>query len=416
MAQRPGFPPAKKPSSSASISSAHCNNILRNFRQEDVVFALMTQLREKESELTILVEQRQVSLRQQTITEQSNQQLKSKVELHNKAVAEKDTKIALLEQKLAQEKKGNGSAIAEANLKHITETNAECKRILKERDDELSQLRPIMKHMKSTIGEYEKKDSIQHTEKLVEELAKVKGELAIAKDQNTTSDSTIEQLEKKVKGKEWMIKSLHEDSGDQRSRENHLLAYVKNLNDKIDIYETKFKGKDVDVPMLLAKLKDYEVRTKDLQGQVRRLTNKKLNELVLRSLPIPHEIEETKKPNQQVEVDNQSEVSEPVEVDNQSEVSENSSYIGNSEQDMDEEGTLDSNGTDEMDDIFSPKSALDEDVLGDFLSDVKVGIETLEMESLCCSHRPSSIPSYYRDHRSPDSRNSSRTAHVYLEK
>jgi hypothetical protein len=39
----------------------------------------------------------------------------------------------------------------------------------------------------------------------------------------------------------------------------------------------------IDVPMLLAKLRDYGARTKDLEGQVRRLTNVKLNELVLRS-------------------------------------------------------------------------------------------------------------------------------------
>ena len=187
MAQRPGFPPAKQPTPATSISNAHCNNILQNFRQEDVVYALMTQLREKESELTIHAEQRQVSARQQQITEQSNIQLKSKIDLHNKVVAQKDTKIALLEQKLAQEKKGNGSAIHEANLKHLTDTNAECKRIMQERDDELSQLRPIMKQMKSRIGEYESMDNIHHTEQLEEELRKVKEELAIAEGQILTS-------------------------------------------------------------------------------------------------------------------------------------------------------------------------------------------------------------------------------------
>lgn len=342
----------------------------------------MTQLREKESELTIIAQQREVSLRQQTITEQSNQQLKSKIDIHNKAVAEKDTKITLLERKLAQQKKGNGLALAEANLKHITETNDECKRILQERDDELTQLKPIMKNMKSKIGEYERKENEQHTEMIEEELTKVKGELAIAKDQNLTSDSTIEQLEKKVKGKEWMMKSLHEENDDQRSRETHLLACVKKLNDTIDTYESRFEGKGVDVPMLLAKLKDFEVRTKDLQGQVRRLTNKKLNELVVRS-SVPHKTEETQKSptsprNKPKEVD----------VDHQSEASENSSYMVS----MEDDATLDSNMSDEIDDQFSIKSAQDEDVLSDFLSDVKVGIETLEMESLCCSHRPSPVP------------------------
>jgi hypothetical protein len=35
-------------------------------------------------------------------------------------------------------------------------------------------------------------------------------------------------------------------------------------------------GRDVDVPMLLAKLRVYGARTKDLEGQVRRLTNVKV--------------------------------------------------------------------------------------------------------------------------------------------
>merc|ERR1711957_1131151 len=42
------------------------------------------------------------------------------------------------------------------------------------------------------------------------------------------------------------------------------------------------KGKGVDVPILLAKLKDYEVRVKNLQGKLRMLMNKKLNEMVTR--------------------------------------------------------------------------------------------------------------------------------------
>lgn len=438
MAQRPGFPPvqrpqaasSQRPQSASSISNAHCNNILQNFRQEDVVYALMTQLREKESELTRLNEQRQVVVRQQQITEQSNKQLKSKIDLHNKAVAKKDTKIALLEQNLAQEKKGNGSAIADANLKHLTETNSELQRVLQERDDELSQLRPVMKNMKTRIVEYESKESIQYTERIEAELAQVKGELAIAKNENLTSNGTVEQLEKKVKGKEWMIKSLQEENDDQRSRENHLLAHIKQLDEKIDTYEKRFNGKGVDVPMLLAKLKDYEVRTKDLEGQVRRLTNKKLNELVLRSSPIPHQAKDTKntteprskpkqdegKPQQnkgELQPDKGKPKSE--EADYVSDVSETYSFL-DSEQDDEEELTfLGSHGSDDMeDDPFSSKIEQEEDVLSDFLSDVKVGIQTLEMDSLCCMQRPSPVPvssplNRYRGPRSPESYNSIRT-------
>lgn len=400
MAQRQsGGLPYRQPSSSAAYATATAvpaasagDSMLRNFRQEDIVNALMTQLREKESQITLLSEQGKVLFNQQQITERTNLQLKAKIDLHNKAVAAKDTKIALLEQQLAQEKRGNGSHIAEANLKHLTQTNAECKRILQERDDELSALRPVVREMKAKIEDYERKENVQRAGELEEELDNVKSELAAANDKNCELDNTIEQLEKKVKGKEWMVKSLQEENDDQRSRENHLLAHIKRLNDQIQTYESKFKGTGVDVPMLLAKLKDYEVRTTDLQGQIRRLTNKKLNELVLRSSPVPNE-EESKDKKAVVASKPQED-----EVDNESIASENSSFV---EQD-DEEDTLGTNGTDE--DMFSPKSEQDEDVLSDFLTDVKAGIETLEMESLCCAQRSS--PTYmasptYRDPRSP---------------
>ena len=405
MAQRPGYPPTKKPAASA-VGYAHGSNILRNFRQEDVVYALMTQLREKESELTLLTEQRKVLLQQQQINTQMNQQLTSKIDLHNRTIVEKDSRIAVLEQNLAQEKKGNGSAIAEANVKHLTETNFESKRILQERDDELSQLRPIMKEMKSKIEEYETKENIQHVEKLEEELAEANLQLAIAKDENITANNTIDQLEKKVKGKEWMIKALQDENEDQRSRENHLLARIKQLDEKIDTYETKFNGKGVDVPMLLAKLKDYEARTKEQQGQIRRLTNKKLNELVLRSSPVPHqkEEEEAKKKETKKKKSKNGRNLDDAEVDNES-ISDTSSFPANSlEQDVDEEDiTLDSMGTGEEygDDPFSAKSGQEEDVIKEFISDVKVGIESIGDVGLCCAQRPSPIP--YRDPRSPES-------------
>lgn len=188
----------------------------------------------------------------------------------------------------------------------------------------------------------------------------------------------MEGLEKKVKGKEWMIKSLQEESNDQRSRENHLLYHIKALNEKIETYETKFKGKGIDVPILLAKLKDYEVRTKDLQGQVRRLTNKKLNELVLRSSPVPHQFDNNKESNTVSRSNSEQDEAQQYEADNESKAS-NRSFSD------DEEATFATNATDEMDDPFYLKSAQDEeDVLGDFLLDVKVGIESMKMEGLCC--------------------------------
>ena len=377
MASRPGFPPPAK-TSPTSISTAHVDNIMRSYRHEQVVYALMTQLREKESELTSLSEQRMVILRQQQITEDSNKQLKGRIDVHNKSSAEKDTRIAVLEKKLSYERNSNGAAIAEANLKHLTETNAECKRVLQERDNELSILRPMAQDLKAKVDEYESKAHVQLNEQLEEELAKIKGELTIAEDKHLKSSSAMEGLEKKVKGKEWMIKSLQEESNDQRSRENHLLYHIKALNEKIETYETKFKGKGIDVPILLAKLKDYEVRTKDLQGQVRRLTNKKLNELVLRSSPVPHQFDNNKESNTVSRSNSEQDEAQQYEADNESKAS-NRSFSD------DEEATFATNATDEMDDPFYLKSAQDEeDVLGDFLLDVKVGIESMKMEGLCC--------------------------------
>jgi len=429
MAQRPGFPPVQIPQaassqrlqSASSISNAHCSNILQNFRQEDVVYALMTQLRERESELTRLNEQLQVVIRQQQITEQSNKQLKSKIDVHNGAAAKNDIKIALLEQNLAQEKKSGGSAIADANLKHLTETNSELQRVLQERDDELSKLKPLMKNMQTRVDEYESKEIMQYTERIEAELAQVEGELAIVRNENLTSNSNIEQLEKKVKGKEWMIKSLQEENDDQRSRENHLLAHIKQLDEKIDTYEKRFNGKGVDVPMLLAKLKDYKVRTEDLEGQVTRLTNKKLNELVLRSSRISHQAKDTKNTTEQRSKPKQDEgellsntgKTQSEEADYVSDVSERYSYLDSEQDDEEEVSFLGSHGSDDMEnDPSSSKLEQEEDVLGDFLSDVKVGIQTLEMGSLCCMQRPSHVtmsspPNHYRGPRSPESYNKS---------
>lgn len=373
MASRsPNFPQVRTSPSTSSVGSAHCDIILKNFRQEDVVYALMTQLREKESELTMLKKQRQTSLRQQQITESTNKHL-----------AEKDAKIAVLEQKLAEEKKASRSAIQEANLKHLKETNAETERILHDRDGELSQLKPIMRELQAKVEEFEQKEDIKHAESLEEELAHIKEELVTSREEQHTTNGTIEELEKKIKGKEWMVKSLQEESVDQRSRENHLLAHIKKLNGKIDIYDKKFKGKSVDVPLLLAKLKDYEVRTGDLQGQVRRLTNKKLNELVLRSSPVPRQTDEDDK-NHSKSIPKQL----TDETDNDTEFDE--ATLG--EATFGEEATLASNVSADFDlddDPFAPRASQEEDVLGDLLSDVREGIATFGMGSLCCVQQPS---------------------------
>jgi chromosome segregation ATPase len=210
---------------------------------------------------------------------------------------------------------------------------AEQTRTLHERDAELSQLRPLMEQINSKLREYETKEKV--------------------------SDNTIQQLEQKVKTKEWVIKNLKEEFNAQRSRESSLIAKTTKLNESIQAYETTFHGKDVDVPMLLIKLKEYVERTQDLEGQVRRLTNKKLNELVLMSRPRLLQIAEEEV------VEESGEVPQRICESHQCEAS-------NVECDVDKEDvdSLTSFGTNDM--IMYAREG---DVLGDLL------------DSLMCPHR-----------------------------
>ena len=54
MTQRFGYGASPNP----NISAAHTNNILNNYHQDDVVHALMIQLREKDAQISTLSNQR----------------------------------------------------------------------------------------------------------------------------------------------------------------------------------------------------------------------------------------------------------------------------------------------------------------------------------------------------------------------
>ncbi|KAL9181318.1 hypothetical protein ACHAXT_010123 [Thalassiosira profunda] len=393
MATRRGYyPTAGRPAvamarSTSSVSGSSVGyqapGHLRNYRQEDVVQALMLQLREKEADLTLMAEQQKVHLQRQQILEQTNLQLRSKAEQHHRAVMERGTRVAMLEQKLAQERKGTGSHIAEANLAHLTEKNAEMRRLLSERDDELSQLRPVLKDLKAKVEVFENDKTAQQLEVLEEEVAELRLELAEANHETEELEDKVEEMENTVKKKEWMIKSLQQESEDQRGRENMLAAQVKTLSQKVETYETKFKGGGIDVPMLLAKLKDYEVCTKDMQGQIRRLTNKKLNELVVRSAtPVPQEAKENAARN--------TPPMKETEMDDMSQITDQDSFLVHSA--SDDGGTLgDGTFISNISDEAYTKVGQDEDMLSDFITDVKAGIETLEMGGMCCMQRPSPV-------------------------
>lgn len=410
MVQRPGyFAPTN--SQRVSIGSVpNSNNTLTAFRQGDVVQAMMTQLREKESELTRLSKHRQALLEQYTISEQANLQLQNKISSNNEVMAKKDAKIAMLE---------------EGSSKHLADNNSRFKRVIQERDDELSRLKSIVEEFKARIDEYEHS---RQPSKLEEEVTKVKCDLVIARGEILTSYDTIEQLEKKVKSKEWMIKTLKEENDQHRSRETELLSQINKLREGIQTYETKFTGRGVDVPMLLAKLRDYGARTKDLEGQVRRLTNNKLNELVVRSTLGPRRETEVGRthPMSPREPNSPRSPISPCKENSPSSpnlpIKPNSPHSCNSHrsgEDVDEvltsntftvanentfidatensctvatENTFTvesySRGTYETDDqsFISNGGVFDQ-----FISDVEVGIETLKVERLCCSHRSSNV-------------------------
>jgi len=380
---------------------------------------MMTQLREKESELASLSEHRQVLLEQQKISEQTNLLLQSQIFTYNEEMTKKDAKIAVLK---------------EESLKHRRETTAEYKRAIQERDDELSQLRPIMEELKISIHEYEEKENSRQPSKLEDKVTKIKGDLAIARGEILISKDDIDQLEKKIKSKEWVLKTLKEENDEQRSREAQLLAQINNLSESIETYETKFMGRGVDVPMLLAKLKDYDARTKELEGQVRRLTNKKLNELVLRSTLGPlqetegtpnssHSPKSPHKPNSPSSPNSPNksnslrspksihscpshrsgeDIDEVLSENTFTVATENSFTVANRKHNDDEEETLYTNETDETED----QSYLNKGgVFDNFISDVEVGIDTIKMERLCCSQRSSQVAttSPIRDYRKTDS-------------
>lgn len=210
------------------------------------------------------------------VSEQHKRQ-QEKLGLDLKALNEKNKAIAVLERNLLLEKnKARESEKTEAALKQVTENNAACQRLLQEREEELARLKPAVAELKMKVDHYENQ---KHPRELGRQLADAREELAVVKDANATSRSTIREFEERANRKEWVLKSLRDDSLEQRSRESHFLAHIDTLNEKIGAYEEKFQGKGVDVPILLAKLQDHEARAKHLQGKVRLLTKKKLHEM-----------------------------------------------------------------------------------------------------------------------------------------
>jgi hypothetical protein len=387
MAHRPGListgSSAASPRTSARTPTA--------FRQEDLVHAMMTQLREKDVELAKYTKHCQVLMEQQKVADQTNLLLQSKIITYSEEASQKEAKIALLE---------------EESLKHRLETIAESNErkraiqerdlTIQERDDELSQLRPTVEALKMKIHEYDEREFKRQPSKLEVELKKVNDDLSISMNKILTFHDTIEQLEKKVRSKEWIIKTLKEENDEQRSRETQLFAQINKMNESMDTYESKFMGKGVDVPMLVAKLKDFEARTKQLEGEVSRLTNKKLNELVLRAGmgPGPSPLQQLNgrpknpiSPRKSILSPKSPQSCLSSKHGDNDVLLENTFTVANSTLFSNGTDTFYSSGTDETDDVVSLVD--DGGLFDDFFSDVENGMDTLKMERICCSQKSS---------------------------
>lgn len=285
--------------SHAVSSSVHSNssNILQRFKHEDVVAALLTQLREKQSELVKSQRNHQLQLRekqselvkiqhkhqlleqQHFVTGQVNKEMKRKMDQCAEALIDKDERIDVLEQSVLHERE-EGKAILNLKLGALQKSYDSCKCTLDKRNQELDALRPRAEELASKVEEYEQSTSLEKAKALEQKLASTTGRLE-------TCTERMEELEKQNKSKDWVIKSLKDEVEANRTSERQLQCEVETLKTSVTAYEAEFKGTSVDVPLLIAKLADSEIRTKDLQSQIRRLTNKKLTELVLRSSPNP---------------------------------------------------------------------------------------------------------------------------------
>ena len=246
-------------------SSVQSNGILRNNYQQvgnsngysqqnsDIARSLMAQLQQKEAELT----------KYKVICDEF-QKARIRLDVQALSMTEKDKRIAMLVGKLNLERRSNGSTVADAisdsKIKRLNEQLEENKREIKSRDDEIARLKTQNKRCMSTSN-------------LDQELPALKDNYVQLKEQNSTCKSTIEELVKRVKAKELMISLLKTENEEYRIRETRLNAQVNALKHTIESCDVVNKNSDVDVPMLLAKLADYEAQAKQFQNQQQQHTS-----------------------------------------------------------------------------------------------------------------------------------------------
>lgn len=397
----PTFPYAHlqpAPSTDNSINTtntAKCNEVLSNYRQQDVVFALMTHLKEKEGEIKKMSQEKTMALQQKLQGDAVVRQLQSAVSSQKCLLEEKEKMISKLN--------GGGSAsvaATEGRVKELTEellalnaknatTKSEFKRILKDREEKISKLKLEVCDLSTKVEVAEKKSNFRYSDELEQELDDLEAKLDEANEKQTLSTIRIDEMEKEIKRKEWIIKSLQDENEAQRHRESHLLKHIATLDESLQTYETQFNGKEVDVPMVLAKLEDATKRSVELEGKMKNLTAeyRKLDLFAARKKLECATTTRTKKLGvvngvivEFPQSENDANLGNPMDVDekslsNNSMESSSSSVLHTSTFD-DDAVTLNS-----MDDPFSAKHNQDDISL--LIQDVKNGIERIQEGAFC---------------------------------
>lgn len=248
-----------------------CDRILSNYRQEDVVYALMTHLKEREGELKRITEQRNLSLKLKLAAETANQQLQGALSIQRNLLHAKEITIKSLEDKLEKclALTGGEDRIKElsAEVNSLNEEREKVKdayhKVLTDKDDTIADLKAQLDETNEKLAKAEKKRS-KSTTSTEAQLQDLETQLEEATLESSNLKTLTEELSKVIKRKDWMISSIKQENEDQRHREDNLHTHIAMMQESIDTYESKFMGKGIDVPIVLAKLADAECRSKEL--------------------------------------------------------------------------------------------------------------------------------------------------------
>jgi hypothetical protein len=259
-------------SASGESEMEKCNKILSNYRQEDVVYALMTHLKEREGELKRITEQRNLSVKLKVAAETANQQLQGALSIQRNLLDAKEITIKSLEDRLEKclALTGGEDRIKElaAEVTSLNEEREKVKdayhKVLTDKDDTIADLKAQLDTMNEKLEKAGKKRSKSAASSTESQLQDLETQLQETTLESSNLKTLTEEMSKIIKRKDWMISSMKQENEDQRHREDNLHTHIALMQETIDTYESKFVGKGVDVPIVLAKLADAECRSKEL--------------------------------------------------------------------------------------------------------------------------------------------------------